>query len=81
MSNWKSSNEYKRIQEILEDYWLNQPDEKRVTVCMTFEHFDGSVQSKRIVWTNPAFKVKRTLTLQPFTMTRETMQPTCMRTR
>ena len=53
MSDWKLSNEYQRIQEILEDYWLTEPDEAEVTVCMTFRHCDGSIQNKRIVWKNP----------------------------
>ena len=77
MINWKSSNEYQRIQEILEDYWLKEPDEKRVTVCMTFEHCDGSIQSKRIIWTNPAFRSQQREP-RPLHTVGEIMQPDCM---
>ena len=51
--NWKESYQYKRIQEILEDYWLTEPDEAEVTVCMFFRKADGQTQLKRIVWKNP----------------------------
>lgn len=81
MSNWKSSKEYQRIQEILEDYWLKEPDEKQVTVCMTFEHSDGSTQNKRIIWINPAFRKQQPLKLKPLISIGESIQPACMRTR
>lgn len=50
---WSKSDEYKRIQEILNDYWLNEPNEKQVQVVMTFQHMDGSEQTKSVVWRNP----------------------------
>ena len=77
MSNWKSSKEYQRIEEIFEDYWLNQPGEKRVTVCMTFEHSDGSVQSKRIIWENPQFKKQQPHNVVSIKNLSEVMRPVC----
>lgn len=55
-SDWRKSCQCIRIQEILEDYWLSQPDERQVTVCMTFVNQDGQTQSKRIIWTNPKYR-------------------------
>lgn len=59
MTDWKESTEYQRVLEILNDYWIDEPEERQVTVCMTFRHCDGSVQNKRITWTNPAFRKKQ----------------------
>ena len=42
---WANSTHYKRIIEILEDYWLTQPDELAVVVSMDFIHADGQRQS------------------------------------
>ncbi len=50
---FKDSYEYKRILEILDDYWLTEPDEKSVEVRMHFEHSDGQQQDKFISWENP----------------------------
>ncbi len=50
---WKDSNEYKRIIEILDDYWLTEKDEKFVRVEMYFQHSNGEQQSKCITWHNP----------------------------
>ena len=52
---WKSTPEYKRIIEILYDYWLSEPEEFRVRVSMDFIHANGETQSKRIVWQNPNY--------------------------
>ena len=41
--------EYKRILEILADYWLEQPDEEDVEITMRFQKH-GMTQEKRIVW-------------------------------
>ena len=51
--NRKQSSEYKRILEILEDYWLSEPDEERIAVEMHFYKADGQEQHKRITWINP----------------------------
>lgn len=59
MNDWSKSYEYQRIIEIMDDYWISQPDEKRVTVCMTFVKADGQTQSKRIIWRNPNIKSKQ----------------------
>lgn len=53
MPNWKESYEYKRIQEILEDYWLSEPEELKVRVRLDFIKANGETQSKCIVWRNP----------------------------
>lgn len=56
MANWKKSYPYKRIQEILDDYWLSEPDELKVRVRMDFIKADGQTQSKCITWVNPNYK-------------------------
>lgn len=50
---WKDCPEYKRLLEILKEYWLSEPDEAEVTIQMTFKKQDGQIQEKRIKWTNP----------------------------
>lgn len=50
---WKDTNEYKRIMEILSDYWLSEENEEYVEVWMYFRHHDGQEQEKRITWQNP----------------------------
>lgn len=52
-TNWRKSFEYHRILEILEDYWLSQPNEEKVEVTLYFKHKNGEEQRKTIKWTNP----------------------------
>ena len=52
--DWENSYEYKRILEILDDYWLSEPEEVSVRVEMHFEHADGQKQDKVIEWHNPS---------------------------
>ena len=49
---WKDSIQYKRILEILDDYWLTEPDEDYVRVELFFKKGNES-QSKCITWRNP----------------------------
>lgn len=60
-ADWKESYPYKRIQEILDDYWLSEPDELKVRVRMDFIKADGQTQSKCITWVNPNYKSTRPL--------------------
>lgn len=53
---WKKSYEYKRILEILDDYWLTERNEFSVRVTMDFIRYDGSTQTKSIIWHNPFIK-------------------------
>lgn len=53
-SDWKNSYEYKRVLEILDDYWLSEPEEVSVRIEMHFEHADGLKQDKVIEWHNPS---------------------------
>ena len=53
---WKNAPEYQRILEILDGYWLSEPDEKVVVVDMFFLKGNGETQSKRIKWMNPKYK-------------------------
>lgn len=55
-TNWEESTTYKRILEILEDYWLAQPEELRVRVRMDFVHANGETQQKELVWRNPNYE-------------------------
>lgn len=52
---WNDENKYKRILEILSDYWLSEENEEYVEVQMYFRHRDGQEQEKRITWRNPNF--------------------------
>jgi len=49
---WKDSPEYKRLLEILKEYWLSEPDEAEVTIQMMFKKQDGQEQEKVIHWVN-----------------------------
>lgn len=55
MSNtyWSDTDQYRRILEILDAYWLSEKNELKVRVRMDFIHADGSTQSKCIMWRNP----------------------------
>lgn len=55
---WTRSRQYQRIEEILEAYWLNCPDEAFVMVDMYFRKRNGEEQTKEIVWYNPSFAVR-----------------------
>lgn len=61
MADWKKSYPYIRIQEILDDYWLSEPDELKVRVRMDFIKADGQTQSKCITWVNPNYESTRPL--------------------
>lgn len=50
---WANSPEYKRIIEVLDDYWLTEKDEYLVEIEMHFEKANGEYQSKWIRWINP----------------------------
>lgn len=50
---WKDCFEYKRVLEILSDYWGTEPDEAFVTIDMQFRHKNGEWQHKTINWINP----------------------------
>lgn len=52
---WKNCWQYKRILEILEDYWLSESEEYKVRVRLDFIHTNGSTQSKDIWWKNPNY--------------------------
>ena len=50
---WKDEYEYKRLLEILDAYWLTEPDEERVHILLHFRHKNGETQDKSLVWQNP----------------------------
>lgn len=51
--NWRKTWQYKRILEVLNDYWLTCPDEEFVEVKMYFRNERGEEQTKDIVWAKP----------------------------
>ena len=55
MKHWKNEYEYQRILEILEAYWLEEPEEEQVTIDMHFLKSDGQEQHKHITWRNPKY--------------------------
>lgn len=50
---WRDSYEYTRLMEILDGYWLDQPNELMVKIHMEFFKNNGETQVKDIVWRNP----------------------------
>lgn len=57
---WENTGHYQRILQILEDYWLTEPEEAYVAVDMEFLKSDGQYQQKRIVWWNPNMDSEKT---------------------
>lgn len=49
---WQNTWQYKRILEILDDYWITEKDETFVQIVMHFKKGDKE-QHKTIVWFNP----------------------------
>lgn len=47
---------YKRILEILDEYWLSEPEELAVCVSMEFLKANGENQAKEIRWVNPNYE-------------------------
>lgn len=58
MKSWENEYSYRRLLEILKAYWLDNPDEYKVRICMDFMKADGQIQSKCIVWKNPHYYEK-----------------------
>lgn len=48
---WDNTWQYRRIMEVLDDYWLTCEDEKKVVIDMYFENDRGETQTKHITWT------------------------------
>ena len=46
---WTNTWQYNRIMEILEDYWLTEPEEDYVKIKMAFIK-GGEFQTKRVTW-------------------------------
>ena len=61
-NNWKKCSQFQRLMEILDDYWLSEPDEAYVSIDMEFLKSDGQYQQKRIVWLNPNMDSEKTST-------------------
>lgn len=55
---WENEFAYKRLLEILSDYWLAVPDEYAVKISMDFVNADGESQFKQIIWYNPILSRK-----------------------
>lgn len=53
---WKNEYEYQRILEVLDDYWLTEPDELAVEVRLEFLKANGERQTKVIRWMNPNYE-------------------------
>lgn len=56
--HWEDSSAYKRLLEILDDYWLTVEDEQLVEIEMHFEKADGQTQDKKLTWVNPNMEDK-----------------------
>lgn len=55
---WKNEYEYQRVLQILDDYWVTEPDELKVRITMDFIKSNGHAQSKVITWVNPNYTHK-----------------------
>ena len=68
MNYWKDEYAYKRILEVLNDYWLSEKNEAGVRVEMRFVHRNGDTQVKNVSWFNFGLsdeeKVRAALLLQ-----------------
>ena len=64
--DWKKSYQYKRIIEVLEAYWLSEPDEAFVCVQFDFIKANGEYQRKYIRWFNPNMELSKILKLFPW---------------
>lgn len=53
---WENQYEHIRIKEILDAYWLEEPDELLVHVKMYFQKATGETQEKTISWINPYYE-------------------------
>lgn len=53
---WKNAYEYMRIKEILDAYWMEEPEELLVRVDMYFQKYNGETQEKSIIWINPNYE-------------------------
>lgn len=62
MKHWDKTFEYRRILEILNDYWLTEPNEDCVKVKMAFIK-GGEFQTKHIIWRREPDKKK--LNIEP----------------
>jgi len=64
---WINEPEYRRVLEILNDYWITEPDEYAVIIDMQFRHRNGEYQHKRITWKNSDMPMDRPPELEMFT--------------
>ena len=71
MRHWKNEYEYQRILEVLEDYWVTEPEEKEVVVDMHFRKANGECQDKHIIWRNPNYPDTAVSTAQSANPTQE----------
>lgn len=52
---------YNRILEILDDYWMSEPDELAVQISMDFLKANGETQSKHLTWANPDYVIDQSV--------------------
>ena len=54
--HWQNSWQYQRLLEVLDDYWLSEPDELIVSIHVDFVKADGQTQTKDFYWVNPNYE-------------------------
>lgn len=52
---WKDSFAYENLQDILDTYWLEEPDELAVHIELEFLKANGERQTKTVRWHNPNY--------------------------
>lgn len=50
---WQNDPVYKRLLEVIDEYWLKNEDEEEVQIDMVFRHKNGMEQRKHLWWRNP----------------------------
>lgn len=53
--DWSDTYQYRRILEVLDDYWLTEPTEAEVRVSFEFFKANGEHQTKHVLWRNPKY--------------------------
>ena len=51
---WRNTEQYRRMMELLDEYWLDDPSEAYVDAVFTFVNKDGQRRTAHVWWNNPS---------------------------
>ena len=66
---WKGSYAYESLTEMLDTYWLTEPDELAVHIELEFLKANGERQTKVVRWNNPNY-----VPVKPISMSKHLVQ-------